>query len=201
MVIDPLRSSAGLVVGAGWAETTLAPWSSRPAARSSAAHWSWLLRSGSSSSWPGSSSARPSSSWAGSATCCSGPRTPEPHMSLPPLAVTGSTGAVGGMVAGDLAARGVEQRLLVRSPARAPQHDRSAVVACSYGDRDASLAALDGVETLLMVSAAENAERLQEHRTFVDAAADAGVRHVVYTSFAGAAPDCTFTLGRDHWAT
>ena len=27
---------------------------------------------------------------------------------------------------------------------------------------------------------------------------EAGVRHVVYTSFAGAAPDATFTLGRDH---
>jgi NAD(P)H dehydrogenase (quinone) len=27
------------------------------------------------------------------------------------------------------------------------------------------------------------------------------VQHVVYTSFYGAAPDCTFTLGRDHFAT
>jgi uncharacterized protein YbjT (DUF2867 family) len=35
----------------------------------------------------------------------------------------------------------------------------------------------------------------------VDAAAEAGVEQVVYTSFAGAAADCTFTLGRDHWAT
>jgi uncharacterized protein YbjT (DUF2867 family) len=35
----------------------------------------------------------------------------------------------------------------------------------------------------------------------VDAAAEAGVRHVVYTSFYGASPDCTFTLGRDHYAT
>jgi NAD(P)H dehydrogenase (quinone) len=120
---------------------------------------------------------------------------------MPTLAVTGSTGALGGMVARDLAARGVEQRLLVRSADRAPRLDGAAVAVCSYGDRAASLAALEGVETLLMVSAAENAERLQEHRTFVDAAADAGVRRVVYTSFAGAAPDCTFTLGRDHWAT
>jgi NAD(P)H dehydrogenase (quinone) len=122
-------------------------------------------------------------------------------MSLPSLAVTGSTGALGGMVARDLAARGVALRLLVRSPERAPALDGTTVVPCSYADRAASLAALDGVETLLMVSAAENADRLEEHRTFVDAAADAGVRHVVYTSFAGAAPDCTFTLGRDHWAT
>jgi NAD(P)H dehydrogenase (quinone) len=27
------------------------------------------------------------------------------------------------------------------------------------------------------------------------------VGHVVYTSFVGAAPDATFTLARDHWAT
>ncbi len=52
-----------------------------------------------------------------------------------------------------------------------------------------------------MVSAAENAERLREHLTFVDAAAAAGVRHIVYTSFFGAAPDATFTLARDHFAT
>jgi uncharacterized protein YbjT (DUF2867 family) len=122
-------------------------------------------------------------------------------MSVPTLAVTGSTGAVGGMVARDLAERGVEQRLLVRSADRAPRLDGAAVAVCTYGDRDAARAALEGVETLLMVSAAENADRLDEHRTFIDAAADAGVRRVVYTSFAGAAPDCTFTLGRDHWAT
>lgn len=52
-----------------------------------------------------------------------------------------------------------------------------------------------------MVSAAESADRLEQHLTFVDAAAEAGVRHVVYTSFLGAAPDATFTLARDHWAT
>jgi NAD(P)H dehydrogenase (quinone) len=40
-----------------------------------------------------------------------------------------------------------------------------------------------------------------QHRTFVGAAAAAGVGHLVYTSFVGAAPDAVFTLGRDHWAT
>jgi uncharacterized protein YbjT (DUF2867 family) len=57
------------------------------------------------------------------------------------------------------------------------------------------------VKTLFMVSAAEAEDRLQQHYAFVDAAADAGVQHIVYTSFFGAAPDCTFTLGRDHYAT
>ncbi|WP_392542451.1 SDR family oxidoreductase [Oryzobacter telluris] len=121
--------------------------------------------------------------------------------SLPTLAVTGSTGALGGLVAADLAARGIEQRLVVRSPERAPALAGSSVVAATYGDREALLRALDGVETLFLVSASESADRMGEHRTVVAAAAEAGVGHVVYTSFLGAAPDCTFTLGRDHWAT
>jgi uncharacterized protein YbjT (DUF2867 family) len=74
-------------------------------------------------------------------------------------------------------------------------------VAVSYGDPALSRRALEGVKVLFMVSAAEAADRLQQHYAFVDAAAEAGVQHVVYTSFFGAAPDCTFTLGRDHYAT
>ncbi|MFD0597646.1 SDR family oxidoreductase [Catellatospora coxensis] len=71
----------------------------------------------------------------------------------------------------------------------------------AYGDRAAALDALTGVDTLFMVSGAESAERVAEHRTFIDAAVAAGVRRLVYTSFFGAAPDATFTLARDHWAT
>jgi NAD(P)H dehydrogenase (quinone) len=118
-----------------------------------------------------------------------------------PTAVTGATGAVGGLVARDLAARGVSQRLLVRRPDKAPDLAGAAVVPCAYGDQPACGEALRGVQTLFMVSGAEAADRLGQHRRFVDTAAEAGVAHVVYTSFLGAAPDCTFTLGRDHFAT
>ena len=117
------------------------------------------------------------------------------------LAVTGSTGWLGGLVADDLAARGTRQRLLVRDRASAPELPGSEALQCSYRDAVAARAALDGVETLFMVSAAESADRLDEHRAFVDAAASAGVRHLVYISFFGAAPDATFTLARDHAAT
>ncbi len=120
---------------------------------------------------------------------------------LPTLAITGSTGALGGLVARHLAERGVPQRLLARSPERAPQLPGAVPVRAGYGDRDAATQALQGVRTLLMVSAAESADRLEQHRTFVDAAVDAGVEQVVYTSFFGASAYCTFTLGRDHWAT
>ena len=120
---------------------------------------------------------------------------------LPKVAVTGATGHVGGAVARALAERGVEQRLLVRAPERAPRLAGSVVRGCSYGDRAAAEEALGGVDTLFMVSASESADRRDQHLTFVDAAAAAGVRQIVYTSFANAAPDATFTLVRDHYAT
>ncbi|WP_347353573.1 SDR family oxidoreductase [Intrasporangium sp.] len=117
------------------------------------------------------------------------------------IGVTGATGWLGGLVAARLADRGVAQRLVVRDPARAPQLAAATVARASYGDRSAVEAALWGLPVVLMVSAAENESRLDEHRTFVDAAVAAGVQHLVYVSFFGAAPDATFTLARDHWAT
>jgi NAD(P)H dehydrogenase (quinone) len=117
------------------------------------------------------------------------------------IAVTGVTGAVGGAVARRLADAGIPLRLLARTPSRAPELPGASVHEVSYGDHAASVAALTGVTTLLMVSAAEDEHRLAQHIAFVDAAAEAGVRHVVYTSFQGAAPDATFTLARDHHAT
>ncbi len=123
-------------------------------------------------------------------------------MTVPPaLALTGSTGALGGAVARNLAAAGVPHRLLVRDPARAPQLPDTVVLTCSYADRDAAAAALAGVRTLLMVSGSEAVDRVDQHRAFVETAAEAGVQHIVYTSFVGAAPDAVFTLGRDHHAT
>lgn len=117
------------------------------------------------------------------------------------LGITGSTGALGRLVARALSEQGHAQRLLVRDPARAPELAGTSVVRTSYADPELARASLEGVTTLFMVSGAEAEDRLEQHRTFVDAAADAGVEHVVYTSFQGAAADCTFTLGRDHWAT
>src|SRR3954447_4553708 len=118
-----------------------------------------------------------------------------------PLVVTGSTGRLGGRVARRLADAGTEQRLLVRDPSRAPALPGTSVVAATYGDGDAVRAALEGARVVLMVSGAEAPDRVSHHLSFVDSAVAAGVEHLVYTSFAGAAPDAVFTLGRDHWAT
>ena len=84
---------------------------------------------------------------------------------------------------------------------RAPELPGADVAVASYDDGAAVEAALQGIDTVLMVSAAEAPDRVSEHRSFIDAAARAGVGHLVYTSFVGASPTSTFTLGRDHWAT
>jgi NAD(P)H dehydrogenase (quinone) len=117
------------------------------------------------------------------------------------IAVTGATGRLGGRVARLLEQAGVSPRLLVRDLSRAPRLAGAEAVRASYSDADAVTAALKGVDTVLMVSASESAVRVDQHRTFIDAAARAGVKHLVYTSFFGANPTATFTLARDHWAT
>ena len=117
------------------------------------------------------------------------------------IAVTGSTGIVGGSTARILAGEGLPLILPVRSPDRAQHLPESEVRQASYEDSAAALDALAGVDVLFMVSAAEAQDRLESHRTFVDAAAEAGVRHIVYTSFLGAGPEAAFLLARDHWYT
>jgi uncharacterized protein YbjT (DUF2867 family) len=117
------------------------------------------------------------------------------------IAVTGATGGLGGRVARRLAERGVGQRLVVRNLGRAPELAGAEAAAASYDDPERLRRAFQGARTLLMVSASEDPDRLRLHANVVDAATDAGVERVVYTSFFGAAPECTFTFGRDHWHT
>lgn len=134
------------------------------------------------------------------------------------FAVTGSTGEIGRRVAEGLARRGLEQRLIVRDPARAPQLPGAEVAGVtSYGDARAMGRALSGVETLFLVSghdsigiihrAMMNGEpvpahnRVHEHVAAVAAAAAVGVGRIVYLSFVSPAPDATFILAREHFHT
>ncbi len=114
------------------------------------------------------------------------------------IVISGATGRLGGRVARLIGGR---PRLLVRDPARAPRVEGAEVAVASFADAEAVRRALDGADVVLMVSAAETPDRVEQHHTFVDAAAAAGVGQLVYTSFVGAAPDAVFTLARDHWAT
>jgi uncharacterized protein YbjT (DUF2867 family) len=112
------------------------------------------------------------------------------------IAVTGATGEVGRRVVARLEA----PRLVVRDASRAPA-GADVRVASSYGAFDEMRAALEGAETVFLIPAAESADRVDQHKCGVDAALAAGVARIVYLSFLNAAPDATFTLARDHWAT
>lgn len=115
--------------------------------------------------------------------------------------VTGVTGAVGGRVARSLESAGLRLRMVVRDRSGAPDIDAEVAEAPDYGDEPAFRAAMEGVNTLFLVSGREHPERLRQHLTAVDAAVDAGVGRIVYLSFLGAAADATFTLARQHFAT
>ena len=117
------------------------------------------------------------------------------------IVTTGSTGRLGSRVAHRLADAGAEQRLLVRDRARAPELPRTEVHTAEYADQTAVSRALDGADVVFMVSGGETLDRVAQHRSFIDAATEAGVGHLVYTSFFGASPTSTFTLARDHAAT
>ncbi|RVW01778.1 SDR family oxidoreductase [Rhodococcus spongiicola] len=119
------------------------------------------------------------------------------------IAVTGATGSIGNKVLERLGG-GSSVRLIGRNPERlAPlaEHFDSGFAVATYADGPAMTAALDGIRLLFLVSGHESATRREEHATVVDAAQAAGVEQIVYLSFLGAAPDCTFTFGRDHYYT
>lgn len=120
---------------------------------------------------------------------------------MPHVAITGSTGHVGAGAARILSAAGVSARLLVRDPDRAPDLPHTEVVRAEYDHVPRCVAALEGIDTVFMVSIVDGAERLTAHQDFVDAAVQAGVRHVVYLSFVGADEHAASIYPREHGAT
>src|SRR5262249_51348925 len=90
-------------------------------------------------------------------------RRRSPPMPTPSIAMTGSTGRLGGRVARRLSELGVPQRLIVRDAGRAPTLPGAEVHVATYSDRAALARGLEGVRTLFFVSASESLERLTQH--------------------------------------
>lgn len=120
------------------------------------------------------------------------------------IAVTGATGALGGLAVEALLARkpATEVVGLIRDPAKADGLRGAGVDVrvADYADPAALRQALGGVEALLLVSGSEVGRRFAQHKNVIDAAVDAGVSHIVYTS----APHATtseLVLAPEHKAT
>jgi NAD(P)H dehydrogenase (quinone) len=114
--------------------------------------------------------------------------------------VTGASGHLGRLAVQSLLARGATD---VVGGARSPERveDLGVPVRELDYDRPETIAtALAGVESLLLVSASVPGGRVAQHRAVIDAAAAAGVQHLVYTS----APRATTTdllVAPEHRAT
>ena len=117
------------------------------------------------------------------------------------IAVTGATGQLGRLVV---------ERLLERVPAdEIVALVRSTVKAADLGvagreadyDRPETLdGALEGVDTLLLISANEVGKREVQHRNVIEAAKRAGVKRIVYTSVLRA-DSSPLSLAEEHLAT
>lgn len=122
------------------------------------------------------------------------------------IIVTGATGALNGATldhlletvpAGDVA-------VAVRDVSKARRFAERGVEVRhgDYADPASLPAAFAGADQLLLVSSSDPAaDAVALHHAAIDAAVDAGVGRVLYTSHQGAALDSPFAPGRDHAAT
>ncbi len=123
------------------------------------------------------------------------------------LLITGASGHLGRRVAEFLLEAGQHRIVLAtRTPAKlADLAARGAVVRAANFDDPPSLAtAFAGVDRLLLVSTDaldQPGHRLAQQRAAITAAAQAGVRHLVYTSLVNAVPSSIMSLAPDHALT
>jgi uncharacterized protein YbjT (DUF2867 family) len=116
------------------------------------------------------------------------------------ILVTGATGMNGGEVVRRLSAKGVPVRALVRSRAKAQALSALPGVEIAEGDmaRPESLGeALHGVDRAMLISSADPT-MFEVQASFIDAARQAGVRHVVKLSGIIPELDSPFRFARMH---
>lgn len=118
------------------------------------------------------------------------------------FAVTGATGQLGRLVVDGLAREVTPSGIvaLARSPARAADLG-VAVREADYDRPDTLTHALEGVDTLLLISASEVGRREAQHRNVIEAARVKGVKRIVYTSLLHADASPLDSLATEHHAT
>ena len=121
------------------------------------------------------------------------------------LAMTGASGRYGQLATDRLLAQGRARDLILitRTPAKLADRARAGCEV-RYGDfdkLDTLQAAVRGADKLLLISGTRVGARVRQHKAAIDAAAAAGVRHIVYTSFVNLEPANPAIVTIDHRET
>ncbi len=117
------------------------------------------------------------------------------------IAVTGATGQLGRLLIERLRAKlpATDIVALARTPSKAADLDVE-VREADYARPETLDQALAGIDTLMLISGSEVGQREAQHRNLIEAAKQAGVRRVVYTSLLHA-DSSTLGLAPEHVAT
>jgi NAD(P)H dehydrogenase (quinone) len=121
------------------------------------------------------------------------------------IVVTGATGQLGRLVVEALLERGIPAGQIVAAGRDAAKLSELAglgvqVRSIDYNDAGSLRQAFDGADKVLLVSGSEVGQRLQQHRNAIEAARDAGVALIAYTSIANA-DRTAMQLAAEHQAT
>ncbi len=112
------------------------------------------------------------------------------------IAVTGATGQLGRLAIVALKSRGAQPVALARDPAKVGL----GVETRAFDYTKADPAALQGVETLVLISSNDFNDRAGQHRNVVAAAKTAGVKRLIYTSILKG-DQSPMIMAQDHIAT
>jgi NAD(P)H dehydrogenase (quinone) len=121
------------------------------------------------------------------------------------IAITGASGQYGRLATDRLIAAGLANDLILvtRTPSKLAERTQ---VGCTVrqGDFDQPETlqmAFKGADKLLLISATRVGARIRQHEAAITAARDAGVQHVVYTSFINTDPNNPAIVTREHRET
>jgi NAD(P)H dehydrogenase (quinone) len=121
------------------------------------------------------------------------------------LAITGATGHLGQATIKALLPKvpATDIVAVVRDPQKAPDLQQQGVQVRrgDYNDAAALVAAFQGVDTVLLISGTDLAHRTQQHKQVIDAAKQAGVQRLVYTSVVNPSRTSYFGASPSHLDT
>ena len=115
------------------------------------------------------------------------------------IGITGATGQLGELVVEQLKSKTNSANLiaLVRSPEKVQGIDARAF---DYNEPTSMAKSLEGIEALLLISGNEIGQRARQHGNVINAAKEAGVKWIVYTSILRA-DSSTISLAAEHLQT